>query len=68
MSLDPVLVASAEEAERRNGARGDELDGKDGVDLADELVTNLDRGFGYGTTELFGVGMLVDYPREALQG
>lgn len=53
MRLDPVLVAIAEEAEGRNGARGDELDCQDGVDLADELVTDFNCGFGYGTTKLF---------------
>lgn len=53
MRLDPILVASAEEAEGRDGARGDELDGKDGVDFSDELMTDLDCGFGYRTTELF---------------
>lgn len=55
MRLDPVLVAIAEEAERTHGARGDELDRQDGVDLADELVTDFDRGFGDGTTELFSL-------------
>lgn len=44
MSLDPGLVAITEEAEGGDGAGGDELDGEDGVDLADELVSDIGRG------------------------
>lgn len=53
MRLDPVPIAIAEEAERTHGTRGDELDRQNGVDLADKLVTNFNRGFGDGTTELY---------------
>ena len=52
MALDPGLVAIAEEADGAHGGRGDELDGQDGVDLADELVSDIDGGLGYRAAEL----------------
>lgn len=52
MRLDPVLVAIAEEAKCAHCACGDELDRQDGVDFANELVTDFESGFGDGTTEL----------------
>lgn len=53
MALNPRLVSIAEEADGAQGCRGDELDGKDAVDLADELVANIDRGFGNRAAKLF---------------
>jgi hypothetical protein len=52
MRLDPRLVAVAHEAEAADGARDDELDRQDGVDLADELVADLDGRFGDGAAKL----------------
>lgn len=53
MALDPRLVSIAEEADGAQGRRGDELNGKDAVDLADKLVANIDRGFGNRAAKLF---------------
>lgn len=53
MALDPRLVSIAEEADGAQGRGGDELNGEDAVDLADELVANIDRGFGDGASKLF---------------
>lgn len=53
MALDPCLVSIAEEADGAQGRRGDELNSEDAVDLADELVANIDRGFGNGAAKLF---------------
>jgi len=50
--LDPALVALAHEAEGADGAGGNELDGQDGVNLADELVADLDGRFGDGAAKL----------------
>jgi hypothetical protein len=50
--LDPCLVALAHEAEGADSAGGNELDSENGVDLADELVADLDGRFGDGATEL----------------
>lgn len=44
--LDPGLVPLAQEAQRADGARRDELHRQDGVHLADELVADLDGGLG----------------------
>lgn len=52
MTLDPVLVAFVEEAEGAHAGGGEELDGEDGVDLADELVADIDGSFGYATSKL----------------
>jgi hypothetical protein len=52
VALDPCLVAGAEKAERGHGCSGDELDSENGVDLADELVADIDGRFGYGATKL----------------
>jgi hypothetical protein len=52
MRLDPRLVAVAHEAEAADGARDDELDRQDGVDLADELVADLDGRLGDGAAKL----------------
>jgi hypothetical protein len=52
MRLDPCLVALAHEAEGADSTRGDELDRQDGVDLADELVADLDGRFGDGAAKL----------------
>lgn len=45
MALDPGLVCIAEEADGAEACSGDELDGENAVDLADELVANIDGGF-----------------------
>ena len=52
MRLNVVLVRLVEEGQSRNGSSGDELDSEDRVDLADELVANIDGGFRYGTSKL----------------
>ena len=54
MSLDPVLVAIAQEGEAGDGAGGDELEGQNGVDLADELVADIHGRFGDETAKLEG--------------
>lgn len=53
MALDPRLVRIAEEADGAQGGGCDELDGEDTVDLADELVADVDGGFGDGASKLF---------------
>lgn len=52
MTLDPVLVTSAEECEAANTSSGKELNSEDGVHLADELVTDIDSGLSYGAAKL----------------
>lgn len=52
MGLDPCLVALAPEAEGGDDAGGDELDGEDRVDLADELVADVGCRFGHGAAKL----------------
>lgn len=50
--LDPVLVAVAHEAEGAHGTGRDELHRQDGVNLADELVADLDGRLGDGAAKL----------------
>lgn len=45
--LDPGLVGGGPEGGGGDGGRGNELNGEDGVDLADEGVADVDGGFGY---------------------
>lgn len=52
MALNPVSVRGAKEGERAHARGGEELDRKNRVDLADELVSNIDRGFSHGTSKL----------------
>ena len=52
MALDPGLVPFVEEADAADAAGGDELDRQDGVDLADELVADIDGGLGDGAAKL----------------
>lgn len=52
VALDPVLVGLAEEAERAHAAGDEKLGGQDAVNLADELVANVDSSLGHGATEL----------------
>ncbi len=52
MFLDPFLVALAEEGECADTRGGNQLDGENGVHLADELVTDIDGRFGDGASEL----------------
>jgi hypothetical protein len=54
VGLNPVLVAFAHEAEGADAAGNEELDGEDGVDLADELVADVDSRLGYRAAELKG--------------
>ena len=54
VGLNPCLVAFAHEAEGADEAGDEQLDGKYGVDLADELVSDVDGGFGDGSAELRG--------------
>ena len=53
MALDPRLVRIAEEADGAQGGGGNELDGEDAVDLADELVADVDGGFSDRASKLF---------------
>lgn len=59
MLLDPGLVALAHEAEGAHGAGDEQLDGQDGVDLADELVPDVDGGLGHALAVLEVVGQVV---------
>jgi hypothetical protein len=52
MALNPCLVGLIEEGDGAHGGGCDELDGEDGIDLADELVADVDRRFGHGTSKL----------------
>lgn len=52
VALDPVLVASAEECEAAHSCGGKELNSKDGVDLADELVADIDSSLSHGAAKL----------------
>lgn len=54
MALDPVLVCIAEEADGTQGCGSDELDGENAVDLADELVADIDCGFSDRASKLEG--------------
>lgn len=54
MALDPCLVSGAEEGEGADARRGEELDGEDGVDLANELVSDIDGSFSDGAAKLNG--------------
>ena len=51
--LDPGLVAFAEEAHGAHGAGDNELNSQDGVDLADELVSDIDGRLGDGASKLW---------------
>lgn len=59
VALDPLLVALAEEADGADDGGRDELDGEDRVDLADELVADVEAGFGDGASEFEVVGDVV---------
>jgi hypothetical protein len=50
--LDPKLVAIVNEGETTDRGGGDQLDGQDGVNFADELVADLDGSLGDRTSEL----------------
>jgi hypothetical protein len=50
--LDPVLIVGAHEGDGADGASDDELHRQDGVDLADELVADVDGGLCDGAAEL----------------
>lgn len=55
MALNPGLVAFAEERDAAHNGSGQELDAEDGVDLADELVADIDGGLGDGASKLQAV-------------
>lgn len=59
MVLDPGLVALAHEAQGAHGTGDEQLDGQDGVDLADELVPDVDGGLGHALAVLEVVGQVV---------
>lgn len=59
MRLDPVLVGRADEADGAHGARDEQLHRQDGVDLADELVADIDGGLGHAAAKLEVVGHVV---------
>ena len=52
MALDPGFITLAEESEGADTCGSEKLDCEDRVDFADELIANIDRGFGNGTSEL----------------
>lgn len=52
MALDPCLVSFAEEGEGAHACGGEELDGEDRVDLANELVSDIDGRFSDGAAKL----------------
>lgn len=52
VALNPFLITSAEEGEGAHSGGGEELDGEDGVDLADELVADVDGSLGHGAAKL----------------
>lgn len=55
VALNPCFVALAPECEGADTSGGDELDCKDGVHLANELVANIDCRFSYRASELFPI-------------
>lgn len=59
MRLDPGLVALTPEAEAADDGRDNKLRGQDGVDLANELVADVDSGLGYGAAKLEVIGDVV---------
>ena len=63
MALNPILVALAEEGEGADTGGGNQLDGENGVDLADELVADIDGRLGYGASKL-QYGMLASFSAE----
>lgn len=52
MALDPGLVPLVEEAHAADTTSGNQLDGQDGVDLADELVANINSRLCDGASKL----------------
>lgn len=52
MRLNPGLVALTPKAEAADDGCDDELRSQDGVDLADELIANIDGGLGHGAAKL----------------
>lgn len=52
VGLDPCLVVFAHEAEGADETGDEQLDGQDRIDLADELVSDVDGGFSNGSAEL----------------
>jgi hypothetical protein len=52
VALDPVLVAGAEKGEAAHSSSGKELNSEDGVNLADELVANINCSLSYRAAEL----------------
>lgn len=61
MALDPFLVSGTEEGERAHTSSCEELDGEDGVDLANELVSDIDGSFGDRTAKLDDVSKRHDF-------
>lgn len=59
MRPNPVSVRSAHEPEGADAAGDEQLDGQDRVDLADELVANLDGGLGHIPAKLEVIGEVV---------
>lgn len=57
--LDPFLVARAHEADGAHGARDEQLRRQNGVDLAHELVADVDGGLGDAVAELEVIGNVV---------
>lgn len=52
VALDPVLVTSAEKCEAAHSSSGEELDSEDGVDLANELVADINSSLSHRAAEL----------------
>jgi hypothetical protein len=53
MRLDPCLITLTEESKSTDASGGSKLDREDSVDLADELVANVDGRLGYRASELW---------------
>lgn len=59
MRPHPVPIRSAHETQGTDAAGDEQLDGQDGVDLADELVANLDGGLGHVAAKLEVIGEII---------
>lgn len=57
--MDPVLVALIEKRDGADACGGEKLYGEDGINLADELVANVDCGFGDGASKLEVIGQVI---------
>lgn len=59
MRLDPVLIGRADEADGAHGTGDEQLESQDGVNLADELIADVDGGLGHAAAKLEVIGQVV---------